>query len=218
MTDPRTDLADHVRALTEPIQHAESFTLRSAYPDGRAAQEFRVWRTIHPSLLDQLAAAVEPSGNGDGTVRGYESSPTARLDAIDQLRRIALGTGLWLIDLRLTPRGNTADDLRLLVGATIDDDGLRNLARDAARWVTGARIVTGWEAPARTIAAPCMTCGAIGRLRARPEPLAALCTACGQTWTGADGTIYVLGEWVKRSRRPMAADVADTGELERIAG
>lgn len=215
MTDPRTDLADAVTALVDPIRHAETYQLRSAYPDGRAVQEFRIWRTVHPSLLDQLTAAIEPSGNGDGTVRGYESSPSARLDAIDQLRRITIGAGMWLVDLGLTPRRSTADNLRALVGADIDHIA-RQLARDAKHWVTGARIVTGWDAPARRVAAPCMTCGMADTLRARPEPLAAMCTGCGQTWTAADGTIYALGEWVKRSGTRI--DATDTGELERIAG
>ena len=215
-SDPRTDLADAVSALVDPIRHAETYELRAPYPGGGPKQEIRVWRTTHPSLLDQLAAAIEPSGNGDGTARGYESAPSARLDAIDQLRRIAITAGMWLIDLHLTPRGNTADNLRALVGADTEGDQLHDLARDAQRWVIGARIVTGWDMPARRVAAPCMTCGGTGTLRARPEPLAAMCTHCGQTWTAADGTIYALGEWVKRSGR--AADVTSTGELERIAG
>lgn len=215
ISDPRTDLADAVSALVDPIRHAETYELRAPYPGGGPRQEIRVWRTTHPSLLDQLAAAIEPSGNGDGTVRGYESSPSARIDAIDQLRRITIGAGMWLVDLGLTPRRNTADNLRALVGADIDHV-VRNLARDAKHWVTGARIVTGWDSPARRVAAPCMTCGAADTLRARPEPLAAMCTGCGQTWTAADGTIYALGEWVKRSGQ--ATDATSTGELERIAG
>ena len=213
--DPRTELADAVSALVDPIRHAETYPLRSAYPDGRNAQTIHVWRTVHPSLLDQLASAVEPSGNGDGTARGYESSPSARLDAIDQLRRIAIGVGVWLIDLGIAPRGNTADNLRALVGADTDHDQAKKIARDAVHWVTGARIVTGWDTPARQIPAPCMTCGGIGTLRARPEPLAAMCTNCGQTWTGSDGTIYALGEWVKRNGAPTELGAT---EMERIAG
>lgn len=210
VTDPRTDLADAVSALVDPIRHAETYVLRAPYPGGPGAAEVRVHRTVHASLLDQLATAVEPSSATQAGARGYESSPSARLDAVDMLRRIAIDAGVWLIDLGLPPRGDTAGNLRALVGSAMTDEQLRNIARDAARWVTWARIVTGWDVPAYRPNVVCPACAVRGGLRLRVDPVSAACVGCGATW-GSDAEIAVLAECINGER-------ADTGELERIAG
>jgi hypothetical protein len=216
-TDPRTQLADAVTALVDPIQHVETYPLRSAYPDGRAAQEIHVWRTVHPSLLDQLATAVEPSASANDGSRGYESSPSASLEAIYVRMRIERESADWLWHLTRTVRDTVVANLRALVGAPATVAELKTLAGVAGRWVTWARIATKWDVPPRRIPAPCMACEARDTLRARgdtPATIVATCYACGEVWSGADGTIYVLGEHVKRYNH----EDADTGELEKVAG
>lgn len=211
MTDARTELADAVSALVDPIRHAETYVLRAPYPGGPGGAEVRVHRTVHAPLLDQLARAIEPSSSAKAGSRGYESSPSARLDAIDMLRRIAIGAGVWLIDLGLPPPGDTAGNLRALVGADLDVSTLAALARDATRWVTWARIVTGWDVPALRPNVVCPACSVRGGLRLRVDPVSAACVSanCGATWT-TDAEVAMLAECLR--------DGADTGELERIAG
>lgn len=225
MTDLRTQLAAHVHELVDPIEHAETHVLdpdgtegpmrvlrlRAPYPGGGPTKEIRVHRTRHPSLLDQLALAVEPSTTV-GVARGYESSPSARLHAIDTLREIATDAARWLIDLGIPVRPAPADNLRALVGAPMDDDELDAVVRDAQRWVTWARVVTGWDVPARRLREPCPACGLRGGIRVRVDPVSAACE-CGATWRAEDGGIDVLARhirWVNGEH--------DTGELERIAG
>ncbi len=217
-TDPRTQLADAVSALVDPIRHAQTYELRAPYPGGGPKQEIRVHRTEHPSLLDQLALAAIPAStaaDGPGN-RIPDSRPAASLEAIYVLTVIERETASWLDHLGLTSRGTLAADLRGLVGVDVDHTTLKELAHDAHGWYSRARIATGWDTPAYQPPAPCpvIGCGQRG-LRVQLEAKTARCIYCKSTWKDADGSLQVLAEHVRwytdKARR-------DTGELERIAG
>jgi hypothetical protein len=207
MNDLRVQLADLVAQLVDPYDHAEPYTvlkLRSAIPDGGPTQEIRVHRTKHPSLLDQLAAAVEPSSSTAGGMRGgYASNPSARLAAIDRLLAIEVGSAKWVIDLDLSLRKTAVENLRALVGASEVTD---RLVKDAERWVTWARVVTAWEVPPRALKELCPSCGLRGTIRVRLDPTQACCVECGVTWIG-DAEIAVLAQHVRWCN----------GELESVA-
>lgn len=197
MTDLRIQLADHIAALVDPYQHAEPYTvlkLRSPIPDGSPTQEIRVHRTRHPPLLEQLAAAVEPSSSAAGGMRGgYASNPSARLAAIDRLLAIEVGSAKWVIDLDMSLRRTPVENLRALVGAA---DVTDRLVKDAQRWVTWARVVTGWDVPPRALKEPCPICGLRGTVRVRLDPAEACCLECSATWSG-DAEIAVLAQYVR---------------------
>lgn len=198
MTDLRIELADTITALIEPYEHAETYELRSPVPDGRPTQTIRVHRVKFPSLLDQLATAVEPSASAiDGARAGYSSKPSARIDAIDRLLAIEVGAANWLRQLDEKLRHTTYDNLRALVGLETPDDVLRLLVADARAWLIWARVVTGWEKPPRTLKEPCMNCGIRGRTRVRLDPNQATCLDCGSVWQQDDGTFGLLIEHVR---------------------
>jgi len=191
--DPRTQLADLVGELVDPVEHAETYRLRSAVPGGGPTQEIRVHRTRHPPLLDQLAAAVTPSGSDGRAAGGFESAPTARLDVIDCLTDIYAGISEYTT-ITTTPH----HALRRLVGdSDLTDRDLKRLIRDLKGWITMARIITDWQGPSRRLRVPCMVCGE-RTLRARVNPKTeAGCTSCRSTWRADDGGIMLLSEYIK---------------------
>jgi len=191
--DLRTELADTIRALVDPYEHAETLHLRSPTPGGPTT-EIRIHRTHFPSLLNQLATAIEPA-RGAGTARGYESSPTARLDAIDRLTAIDHTSRQWCQDLHTPARNTTDANLRALVGATTTEDELDDLTRAARRWLTWARICTGWDTPPRRLREPCPACNHKGGLRVRIDDLNATCLECGNIWDR--DTIGLLGDYIR---------------------
>lgn len=198
MTDPRTDLADAVSALVDPIRHAETYELRAPYPGGGPKQEIRVWRTTHPSLLDQLAQAAQPSTSQAeaGGNRIPESRPPAALDPIHVLTVIERETAEWMHYLDIANRGDTAANLRALVGGMDTPQDLANAARS---WVSQARIATGWDKPAYQPPAPCpvASCGARHGLRVNLEAKTARCVECKTVWKDTDGTLQILAEHVR---------------------
>ena len=206
MADLRTDLADLVAALTEPVDHVEHIVrdktvrLRSAVPGGPVryvvVHEQETHRVRFPPLLVQLATAIEPSSSADAGARGYESSPSARIDAIDRLLAIEAGAAVWVVNVGGRLRDTTSANLRALVGGVSDVD-LRALVADARRWVTWARVVTGWDTPPRRLRQPCMACGVRGGVRVRLDPVSASCLDCGATWAQEDGGIDVLAAYVR---------------------
>jgi len=199
MTDPRTDLADAVHALVDPIQHAETYVLRAPYPGGPGATEVRVHRTVHASLLDQLAQAAEPSGSiNEGSGNHIpDSRPPAALDPIYVLTVIERESAAWMADLGVANRGNLAANLRALVGASGDTH--QELADNAQGWVTRARVATGWDKPAYQPPAPCPVaeCNARHGLRVNLEKKTARCVECKTVWKDSDGTLRMLAEHVR---------------------
>jgi hypothetical protein len=226
LTDLRTQLADLVAELVDPVEHAEpheldpngtegpmrTLKLRAPYPGGGKTREIRVHRTRHPSLLDQLARAVSPSGADGWGAGGYESSPTVRLDAIDCQNAITAG-----IARHTTAHTDPRRALRHLVGAgDLTDAQIRRLIKDLKRWITWARIITSWDGPWRRLPTPCSECGQRG-LRARVEPtVEAACTECGETWDAA--TVIGLTLYIEWYNAKQQHERADTGEMEPIPG
>ena len=200
MTDLRTQLADLIAELINPYEHAQEYTLRPAIPDtGRETQTIRVHRVRFPPLIVQLAMAVEPSTSTEAGARGYESSPTARIDAIDRLNAIRAATGLLLYDAGVKPTGHLGRDIRAIVGATMDDQLLRIAVKEARTWLTWARIVTGWDTPPVRPHVRCPICDHLGGIRVRFDPTNACCVECGTAWD--ESTVGLL-----------AAEIVTAGE------
>ncbi|GIJ50013.1 hypothetical protein Val02_68990 [Virgisporangium aliadipatigenens] len=187
-------IAQDVTALVDPYDHAESVEVQ----DGPRRRRRRII-TRHPPLLDQLADAVEPSrAAAGGGLRGYASTPSARLDAVDRLLAIDAGAAMWLtVRLGEPLRADTPANLRGLVGAAhwFDDDNLADLAAAVRGWHTWARTVTGWDTPPWRPNAPCPACEYNGGLRVRLGTGTAICVECGAAWD-AD-TISTLGRYVR---------------------
>ena len=191
MSDPLTDIADAVRDLTQPYTHIEPYAVVDG---GKVKPKHHV--TKHPSLLDQLRAAEQHAGN-DGTSGGYESRPAARLEAIATLNTIDSEVATWITWRRRPVRGTTEANLRAIVGIATDlgPDDRRELAGEVRRWLTWARVVTGWDSPPWRPNVPCPMCGVKGGLRIRLLEESAACLDCGSAWD--KGTIGLLAEEIR---------------------
>lgn len=193
--EPLAAISDSVRELVEPARHAE----RYEEFDGVRHLPSKLHWTRHPSLLEQLRDAAAAGLGGDGgTSGGFESRPAARVEAIDQLMRIDQAVDDWLVRrLNVEPRGDLAGNLRQIVGAApaLDAADRKKLQHEAARWVTWARVVTGWDsAPWRPNAA-CPMCEHKGSLRVRLDERAAACLHCGEAWDSA--TLGLLADHLR---------------------
>ena len=197
MTDLLADIADTADELTNPRQNVERIqdTDRS-----RNKRVRRVWVAVLPSLLDQLARAVQPGESYSEEEAGrtaFESRPAARLDAVDRLVAIEAGAAGWCtrsgVELRDSPAGN----IRSMVGAapSIGSDNQSMLLGDLRAWRTWAATVTGWERPADAPRASCPHCGKINVLRVRLARKTACCLSCGAWWD--DTTIGILAEHIR---------------------
>ena len=199
MSDVLVLLVEAVDELTRPRTHHEA---TSHYTAG--TWTFGQHHTHVPSLLDQLRTAVEPGGTGDHGQGIPGSRPTARLDAIDTLLRIEAATASWLGLRCLQPlRLTVEDNLRALVGCAPDLDAALawDLTREARRWVTWARVTTGWEVPAFRPDNTGPLCARRGGLRVRAgdgissSEASAVCVDCGESWDPA--TIGLLAEHIR---------------------
>ena len=220
-----TPLHDTVHDLITPRTHLERFEQQplawtpeptpryGGHPGapesrgaGRAARPAqappgpRMHAAKHPSLLDQLrAAGTAGRGAGDDLPSGgYETRPAARLEALDRLHAIDQAVDDWLVRrFDVSRRGTLEDDLRLLVGLSphLDGFGEHDLAREAERWLTWARVVTGWDSAPWRPNAPCPMCESTGGLRVRLDAHAAACLDCGETW--APATIGLLADHLR---------------------
>lgn len=183
-TDPTLALADAIDALTRPRTHREPYTILT----GAATPIQRHHVTEVASLLDQLAALVEPSGSTGAGHRVPASNPAARLEAIDTLMQIDTEATHWATLLGIRERFQLAETLRSLVGGMTSmdaDDGDRvKLAKNAETWVTWAMVATGWEIPAFRPDNTCPLCAERGTLRIRvgDGTARAACLGCRQTW------------------------------------
>lgn len=214
---PLVTIADDVGQLVEAGLNAERF---ARYDEVRRKHlPSKLHLTRHPSLLDQLRAAAQIGGTGsDGPMgAGYESRPAARIEAIDRLHAIDQDVDDWLVrKLNVHVQRDTLEDnLRALVGAasTLDSPGQHKLAREVCRWLTWARVVTGWESAPWKPNAPCPMCEARGGLRVRLEDREAACLECGETWDNT--TIGLLADTLREANAAQAAHRAGLAELER---
>jgi hypothetical protein len=207
--EPRIELADLVRDLVDPYTVTEAIALRSATPDERPTRRIRVHRASFPGLLDQLRAAVEPSG-GVGVARGYESSPGAALDAVDLLIGIVSGSADMLYDAGRIQKVGVKTRLRALVGLEYGDELRRDHVTIVRGWVTQARLVTRWDQPAIRLRGTCSACGARGTVRVKVDPLSAACRECGATWTG-DAEMAILGAHIRWCNGETADEAVSEG-------
>jgi hypothetical protein len=211
MTESPATLADHVRALLDPVRHTETYVLRSAIPGTGTPAIIRTHRVILPALLVQLKLAVEPSTAAERGARGYASSPAARVDAVDCLAGIDHDARWW--HYVLTGRRTWAhlpDVLRRLVGLPAEQREARDLAKNADRWVTWAQTVTAWDEPPARPNIQCPECGWRGGIRLRVDPVTVVCVECRTTWRG-DAEIAVLTKQLTWTRRQD--DVAGTSTI-----
>jgi hypothetical protein len=216
-TNPLLDLADLADELTRPMHHSEPL----AMPDRHRNRRVRhVWRTEHPSLLDQLAAAVMPGeayaeDAGGAKAKRPFPPPPARLDAVDRLLAIEAAVAHWCMVLGLPLRETAAENLRALVGAsgTISHEQLLTLVADAKAWRNWAATVTGWQEPPWSPGAACPMCGKLAGLRVRLDRKTACCVHCGESWDGE--TIGLLARHISTWKAAVAAEAAAARARER---
>lgn len=188
MTDLHIELADLVHELVDSFEHSEPYAvlrLRSAVPDGRPAQEIRVHKTHQPSLLDQLALAVEPSVDADAMRHGVAGSrPSAHLDSIDRLMEIGRECRDILDENGCKRRLTTEANIRSLVAlaSNLEDEPVKALIATVRRWLIWAKTVSGWDSPPKRPNCRCLVCNELGSLRARFLPTTICCIRCGATW------------------------------------
>lgn len=202
-------LAEAVAELIEPHTHREQISTH----DGKQWTHSRHITDV-PPLLAQLREAVEPSSSSERGKSSFGSRPSARLDAIDTLLRIEASSSHWLnVRLGKPLRHTIEDNLRALVGlAPMLDETLQwDLTREARRWATSARVVTGWEVPPFRPANSCPLCDERGSLRVRvgdgvtSSETWAMCVHCSEAWDPS--TIGLLAEHIRAENgdEPMTA-------------
>lgn len=195
-------IADAVDELTRPRTNREPYS----YVDEHNTVVHRRHPTYVPPLLEQLQQAIEPRTRGGASFTGNipESRPSAHIDAMDVYMRIDQAVYDWTKTYAEQRRWDSLTDrLRALVGAApnMEDDTQHDLAREARRWVTWAKVTTGWEVPARQPDNTCPLCGVRGSLRVRvgdgitSAEAAAYCVGCGESWDNS--TIGLLAEHIR---------------------
>jgi len=202
MSDDLTAIADAVRDLTQPYTHIEPY----AVVDGKGRVRPKHHLTKHPSLLDQLRAAETAGhGNEDQPAGGYESRPAARLEAIATLNAIDSEVATWITWRRNTVRPTTEANLHAIVGVAADLvlADRRELAVEVRRWLTWARVVTGWDSPPWRPNVPCPMCATKGGLRIRLIEEAAACLDCGAAWDR--DSIGLLAEEIRQATEGKGA-------------
>lgn len=193
-------IADAVDELTRPRTNREPYS----YVDEHHTVIHDRHQTHVPPLLEQLRESLEPGGTGDSGRAVPASRPSARIDAMDVYMRIDQAVYDWTKTYVEQRRWDSLTDrLRALVGAgpNMEDDTQHDLAREARRWVTWAKVTTGWEVPARQPDNTCPLCAVRGGLRVRvgdgitSAEAAAYCTHCGESWDNS--TIGLLAEHIR---------------------
>ena len=190
----RTDILDHINTLTRPntTRYVQILGYHKSYDQTVTVK--------HPSLLDQLRAAITGAtghGGNSGGSSGFASKPAARVSALDALTRIQQEARQWVLGLGGEPRATVEGNLWYLSGSTpdLDQHTPADLDHDTKSWAIGASITSGWEAPAWKPHVSCINCGTNDTIRIRVEPIAGYCTACGEGWDAA--TIGLLGQHVQ---------------------
>lgn len=188
MTGQRMDIHAYVRDLTEPA------TVRSVrYEPGFVADSAGVVEYFPPAivvkvpaLIDQLAAAIAFSTAESLNRSPLSSRVSARLDAIQALVDITTEAAAWL--QRLGAPDPHSDKLRVprlgSLVAPLDRATYDELEHDIRHWWTLARLITGWDTPARRPNGTCPKClePERGTLRVRLDEWLATCVKCHATW------------------------------------
>lgn len=186
MNEPVQDVPRMVRELTEPYRHTE------AWIEGK--RTIKRHQTRHPSLLNQLRAAIDGSAVDDIGSRVGQSKPPVALAALDVLLRIEAGSSVWCsARLGLTLRPTVEANLLQLTPHADDD----TLACDIQSWWRWARVETMWDGRPRDLRDPCPYC-AQRMLRVAWDVSAAWCRECGADWDRTD--LGVLGAMIDAQR------------------
>lgn len=199
MTEQLVALGDLISALADPYTHAESYPVQVG-----TKTELRVHRVKMPPLIDQLGDEVEPGGIGADGKSIPSSRPSAKIDVIDRLVAITNGVNTWL---SVYEPGRTKepirDRLKALVGQPWTDTELRDVVYDARRWLTWAKVSTGWDTRPWAPNVQCLACGERGTLRIRLDPGNAYCISCEAAWD--EYTIGLLAEGIRTMNGEKAA-------------
>jgi hypothetical protein len=194
--DQIQDVAD---ALTEPHLHVEPIP----YWDNNRNRKIRRHQTVQPGLIAQLYQSVVPASSsaepGAGGVPG--SRPPLAVEALSRHDTIAMQVLRWCRSLHITARVSVESNVRALVGASavFDDDTARVLLSEMRQWKRWCSVLTGWENIYRPAAVSCpvLGCGKVNTLRVNLTSKTAMCRACAATWSDEDGTIGLLGDYIR---------------------
>lgn len=195
-------IVDAVDELTRPRTNREPFTKITDH--GTMLHDRHI--THVPALLEQLQEAITPSGSRstESGVSVPTSRPSAQLEAMDTYNAIDQAVYVWVKTYAEQRRWDSLTDrLRALVGiaGNIEDDEQHQLARECRRWLTWAKVSTGWEVPARRPNNTCPLCGRRDTLRVRvgdgvtSNEASAVCIGCGETWD--DTNIGLLAQHIR---------------------
>lgn len=200
-------IRDAADALTEPHIHSEPIT----YWDTNRNRKIRRHQTIQPGLIAQLYQSVIPASSSTEPAAGGVpgSRPPLAVEALSRHDTIAMNVLRWCRSLSLPLRGNVESNVRQLAAAAqvFDDDTARVLLSEMRQWQRWCSVLTGWESVYRPARVPCpiVDCGKNNTLRINLTAKTAMCRACGATWSDDDGTIGLLGEYIRtRSERVPA--------------
>lgn len=183
------DLADMVDELTRSHPHRERYNRDDRGRRNRTRSRYHV--TKMPSLLDQLEHA-RPLTGMDTRSGGYESRPTANLEALDAYHRIHTESARLLHQRHQPTGGTTTDRVRRLHPIALTDPDAATAIR---RWWAQARVLTGWDTRPWRPDNTCPMCGELRSLRIRWHDEVALCVHCDETWDPTN--IGLLAEHIR---------------------
>jgi hypothetical protein len=191
--------------LTEPHLHREPYT---TWVNRNRKTSYH--ETVQPGLLAQLYQSVSPvSSNGEAPAGGVPGSrPPLAVEALSRHDEICMAVLRWCTSLRLDTRVSAESNIRGLVGAAgnLDQDTQAVLLAELRQWRRWAAVLTGWENLYRPARVPCpiVDCGKTNTLRINLTAQTALCQACSSTWSGDDGSIAVLADYIRRRTEKVA--------------
>jgi hypothetical protein len=192
-------ILDTADALTEPHIHTEPIT----YWDTNRNRKIRRHTTVQPGLLAQLYQSVIPaSSSAEAPAGGVPGSrPPLAVEALSRHDEIAMAVLRWCDSLNLEVRVSVESNLRGLVGVAprLDEDTTKTLLSEMRQWRRWCAVLTGWESLYRPAAVPCpvVDCAKTNTLRINLSAGTAMCQACAATWSAEDGTIGILGDYIR---------------------
>lgn len=150
---------------------------------------------------------LRASDTSSGSVRGFESRPTANLESLDVLVNLDHATDDWLLRLGLPTSGAVRVRIRRLHSRLYHLQPCKrahprsgccqrhDLEAAIRQWYVRARVVTGWDSPAWRPASTCPVCEESNTLRIKLLEEYALCVHCYATWDSA--TIGLLADHIR---------------------
>jgi hypothetical protein len=190
------DLADE---LCDPHMHAEPVP----YWDNNRNRKFRRHITVQPGLIAQLYQSVLPaSSSGEPSAGGVPGSrPPLAVEALSRHDEIAMAVLRWCTSLKLRTQVSVESNVRRLAATaqSFDDEDARVLLSEMRQWRRWCAVLTGWENLYRPAGVPCpvVDCGRTNTLRINLTAKTAMCQACASTWSEDDGSIQVLGAYIR---------------------